>query len=93
MRFQIDSKAATGEKSPTGIIASSRSQYRLPSNAVVYCNFNQLYKIDPATLLMWCNVSEMSSSFARVSLLRHSVSLQSRNFRGVQLIVITYSFT
>ncbi|CAK8689182.1 UDP-N-acetylglucosamine--peptide N-acetylglucosaminyltransferase 110 kDa subunit-like isoform X2 [Clavelina lepadiformis] len=53
---QIDSKAATGEKSPGGIVVSSRSQYRLPSNAIVYCNFNQLYKIDPATLLMWCNI-------------------------------------
>lgn len=53
---QIDGKAATGEKIPTGIIASSRTQYRLPANAVVYCNFNQLYKIDPATLAMWCNI-------------------------------------
>uniref|UniRef100_H2Y6P7 UDP-N-acetylglucosamine--peptide N-acetylglucosaminyltransferase 110 kDa subunit n=1 Tax=Ciona savignyi TaxID=51511 RepID=H2Y6P7_CIOSA len=33
-----------------------RSQYRLPSDAVVYCNFNQLYKIDPSTLVMWCNI-------------------------------------
>jgi len=53
---QIDGKAATGEKIPTGIIASSRTQYRLPANAIVYCNFNQLYKIDPATLAMWCNI-------------------------------------
>uniref|UniRef100_H2Y6P5 UDP-N-acetylglucosamine--peptide N-acetylglucosaminyltransferase 110 kDa subunit n=1 Tax=Ciona savignyi TaxID=51511 RepID=H2Y6P5_CIOSA len=54
--LQIDSKAATGEKPPSGIIVSSRSQYRLPSDAVVYCNFNQLYKIDPSTLVMWCNI-------------------------------------
>nr|CAB3264558.1 UDP-N-acetylglucosamine--peptide N-acetylglucosaminyltransferase 110 kDa subunit [Phallusia mammillata] len=53
---QVDGKAATGEKPPSGIIASSRSQYRLPANAIVYCNFNQLYKIDPATLAMWCNI-------------------------------------
>lgn len=53
---QIDSKTATGEKPPSGIIASGRMQYRLPPNAIVYCNFNQLYKIDPSTLLMWCNI-------------------------------------
>lgn len=53
---QIDSKTATGEKPPSGIIASRRSQYRLPANAIVYCNFNQLYKIDPNTLLMWGNI-------------------------------------
>ena len=23
---------------------------------MVYCNFNQLYKIDPATLKMWVNI-------------------------------------
>lgn len=53
---QIDSKTATGEKPPSGIIASGRMQYRLPPNAIVYCNFNQLYKIDPTTLRMWCNI-------------------------------------
>ncbi|XP_009858570.2 UDP-N-acetylglucosamine--peptide N-acetylglucosaminyltransferase 110 kDa subunit isoform X2 [Ciona intestinalis] len=53
---QIDAKAATGEKPPSGIIVSSRSQYRLPNNAIVFCNFNQLYKIDPNTLMMWCNI-------------------------------------
>nr|XP_009858570.1 UDP-N-acetylglucosamine--peptide N-acetylglucosaminyltransferase 110 kDa subunit isoform X2 [Ciona intestinalis] len=53
---QIDAKAATGEKPPSGIIVSSRSQYRLPNNAIVFCNFNQLYKIDPSTLIMWCNI-------------------------------------
>jgi len=52
----IDSKTATGEKPPPGIIATGRMQYRLPPNAIVYCNFNQLYKIDPSTLLMWCNI-------------------------------------
>ena len=32
---------------------SARCQYGLPEDAVVYCNFNQLYKIDPDTLDMW----------------------------------------
>merc|ERR1712210_298083 len=31
-------------------------QYGLPDDAIVYCNFNQLYKIDPATLRMWVNI-------------------------------------
>ena len=35
---------------------TTRAQYELPENAVVYCNFNQLYKIDPNTLEMWINI-------------------------------------
>lgn len=35
---------------------SARCQYNLPEDAVVYCNFNQLYKIDPDTLDMWFEV-------------------------------------
>jgi len=53
---QIESKTATGEKPPTDVVASGRMQYRLPPKAIVYCNFNQLYKIDPSTLFMWCNI-------------------------------------
>ena len=34
----------------------SRQQYGLPEDAVVYCNFNQLYKIDPSCLDMWLNI-------------------------------------
>ena len=49
-------KAATGEQVPDGLIITTRSQYGLPEDAVVYCNFNQLYKIDPATLDMWLNI-------------------------------------
>ena len=53
---QANNKAATGEEIPQTLILSSRSQYGLPDNAVIYCNFNQLYKIDPATLTMWVNI-------------------------------------
>lgn len=42
---------------PRTIIVTTRSQYGLPEDAIVYCNFNQLYKIDPSTLQMWANVS------------------------------------
>ncbi|XP_013781947.1 UDP-N-acetylglucosamine--peptide N-acetylglucosaminyltransferase 110 kDa subunit isoform X2 [Limulus polyphemus] len=53
---QINNKAATGEEAPKSILVTSRQQYGLPENAIVYCNFNQLYKIDPATLQMWANI-------------------------------------
>lgn len=51
-----NNKAATGEEVPQNIVITSRQQYCLPEDAVVYCNFNQLYKIDPNTLVMWVNV-------------------------------------
>jgi protein O-GlcNAc transferase len=35
---------------------TSRQQYGLPDDAIVFCNFNQLYKIDPPTLEMWCEI-------------------------------------
>lgn len=54
---QTHGKAATGEEVPQSIVVTSRQQYGLPEDAVVYCNFNQLYKIDPLTLQMWVNVS------------------------------------
>lgn len=54
---QLNNKAATGEEAPKSIVVTSRQQYGLPEDAIVYCNFNQLYKIDPETLIMWCNVS------------------------------------
>uniref|UniRef100_A0ABI7X0R1 UDP-N-acetylglucosamine--peptide N-acetylglucosaminyltransferase 110 kDa subunit n=1 Tax=Felis catus TaxID=9685 RepID=A0ABI7X0R1_FELCA len=53
---QINNKAATGEEVPRTIIVTTRSQYGLPEDAIVYCNFNQLYKIDPSTLQMWANI-------------------------------------
>ena len=53
---QTNNKCATGEEPPENIIVTMRSQYGLPEDAVVYCNFNQLYKIDPQTLQMWVNI-------------------------------------
>lgn len=53
---QTNNKAATGEEIPQNIIISARSQYGLPEDAVIYCNFNQLYKIDPQTLHMWIEI-------------------------------------
>merc|ERR1740131_811156 len=34
----------------------ARSTYGLPDDAFVYCNFNQLYKIDPGTFESWCTI-------------------------------------
>lgn len=53
---QMNNRAATGEEAPKSIVVTTRQQYNLPENAVVYCNFNQLYKIDPKTLNMWVNI-------------------------------------
>ncbi|XP_060534592.1 UDP-N-acetylglucosamine--peptide N-acetylglucosaminyltransferase 110 kDa subunit isoform X2 [Cylas formicarius] len=53
---QTNNKAATGEEVPQNIVITTRQQYGLPDDAVVYCNFNQLYKIDPTTLQMWVNI-------------------------------------
>ena len=55
---QTNNKAATGEEVPQSIVITTRQQYGLPDEAVVYCNFNQLYKIDPVTLQMWVHVSD-----------------------------------
>jgi len=52
----VSAKAATGEEVPEQILITSRQQYGLPEDAIVYCNFNQLYKIDPPTLRMWVNI-------------------------------------
>ena len=41
---------------PADLPLTTRSQYGLPDNAIVYCNFNQLYKIDPSTLESWVNI-------------------------------------
>ena len=43
-------------KKPTDLPLTTRAQYGLPENAIVYCNFNQLYKIDPDTLKSWVNI-------------------------------------
>lgn len=53
---QTNNKAATGEEVPQNIVITTRQQYGLPDDAIVYCNFNQLYKIDPVTLHMWVNI-------------------------------------
>ncbi|XP_033250906.1 UDP-N-acetylglucosamine--peptide N-acetylglucosaminyltransferase 110 kDa subunit-like isoform X2 [Drosophila miranda] len=53
---QTNNKAATGEEVPQNIVITTRRQYMLPDDAIVYCNFNQLYKIDPQTLESWVEI-------------------------------------
>ena len=47
---------ANGEVVPTSILLTSRSQYNLPQDAVVFCNFNQLYKACPRILETWARI-------------------------------------
>lgn len=53
---QTNNRTATGEEVPRSVIVTTRQQYGLPLDAVVYCNFNQLYKIDPPTLQLWVRI-------------------------------------
>lgn len=59
-------KAATGEEVPQTILVTTRQQYGLPETAVVYCNFNQLYKIDPDTMKMWCEVLRLYKNIGEI---------------------------
>ncbi|XP_062513815.1 UDP-N-acetylglucosamine--peptide N-acetylglucosaminyltransferase 110 kDa subunit-like isoform X2 [Corticium candelabrum] len=49
-------KMSGGEIYPPILPLTLREHYGLPDDAIIYCNFNQLYKIDPATLVMWLNI-------------------------------------
>lgn len=52
----LSSRVANGELPPSCLPLTVRQQYNLPADKVVYCNFNQLYKINPSTLRMWANI-------------------------------------
>lgn len=56
VQANANNKASTGEEVPKSIVVTTRGQYGLPDDAIVYCNFNQLYKIDPPTLQTWVNI-------------------------------------
>lgn len=56
LQANANNKAATGEEVPRTIVVTTRGQYGLPDDAIVYCNFNQLYKIDPLTLQSWVSI-------------------------------------
>lgn len=52
----INQKISTGEKVYDNIVFTSRKQYGLPEDAIVFCNFNQLYKMDPITVAVWVKI-------------------------------------
>ena len=52
-----NNRTATGEEVPQDIIVTTRQQYGLPDDAIVFCNFQQLYKINPQIMKIWMNVS------------------------------------
>lgn len=54
-----DKNIASGEKVFDNIVFTSRKQYGLPNDAVVYCNFNQLYKTDPKVFEMWVKILKL----------------------------------
>ncbi|VVC99805.1 unnamed protein product [Leptidea sinapis] len=49
-------KIASGEEICDSAVLTTRAQYGLPDDAVVYCNFNQLYKTDPGIMKVWVNI-------------------------------------
>ena len=52
----FEQQASQGECQVVNAVCTTRKQYGLPENAIVYCNFNQLYKLDPKTMGAWCNI-------------------------------------
>lgn len=52
-------RVASGEVSFENIVFTSRKQYGLPEDAVVFCNFNQLYKIDPRIMESWVTILKL----------------------------------
>ena len=46
----------SGERVPSVWPTTTRAQYNLPESSFVFCNFNQLYKIDPTTLSNWASI-------------------------------------
>ena len=53
---EVSGTKDSGERVPETLPQMSRSSYGLPDDAFVFCNFNQLYKIDPQTFKSWCNI-------------------------------------
>lgn len=54
--INVDKKIASGEIIYDNIIFTSRRQYGLPDEAIVFCNFNQLYKTDPKIVATWVKI-------------------------------------
>lgn len=54
---QLTEQASRNEvMSAQNQVLLSRAQYGLPDDCIVYCNFNQLYKIDPEIFEVWIEI-------------------------------------
>lgn len=53
---QIKQKCATGEEILQVPVITARQHYGLPDDAIIYCNFNQTYKLDPVTFESWITI-------------------------------------
>lgn len=51
-------KVASGEEVPKNMVITSRQHYGLAADTIVYCNSNQLYKLDPLTFASWVTILE-----------------------------------
>jgi len=58
-----DIKVGRGEAIMQNIVITTRQQYDLPEDAVIYCCFNKLFKISPNLFNMWVKVRLMSILF------------------------------
>lgn len=62
---QYQTFVRTGEEVLQDIVITSRQQYGLPKDAIVYCSFIQLSKIDPFIFQTWLNVTRTLFYFER----------------------------
>lgn len=53
---QINKKAANGEETVQNLVITTRQQYGLPENVIIYYNCNQLHKYDPRTFKSWITI-------------------------------------
>lgn len=52
----LSTRVASGELPAAVVPFTARAQYKLPEDKIIFCNFNQLYKVDPNTTKMWANI-------------------------------------
>ena len=55
------------EEPPQDFVITTRQQYGLPDDAIVFCNFQQLYKINPQIMKIWMNVSVVAFYFLGIN--------------------------
>lgn len=61
--YNTNYKISLGQEVMQNIVITTRTQYGLPEDVVLYCCFNQLHKIDPIIFQIWVNVRKISFNF------------------------------